>query len=228
MKSARILGLGLTLLVLMTLSCQTVTGLAKGKATSTPFRLTLPQGTALPQAPSPAVPKSRRTVTAPAAGGAEAPMLGTTAETKAALAAQPDNVLEALASERYTPEEMAQMNQAFPYTIDLAGDEPVLWTYGWGATTAATLKDNLKHIQPQFLMNGAPVDIGQFYAFDSQSTDSQTNTPLTCHSYAALVTHWPPGETQLETIVTFDAKINDGIGDYAPGAQTFDYTVTRP
>jgi hypothetical protein len=219
MKPTRTLGLGLSLLVLLALSCQTVTGLVTGKPTATSNR---------PKPASTAVPPPSRIVTAPPSANGQAPSLGTLAETKAALASQPNNVLEALASERYTPAEMAQMNQTFPFTIALGGDEPVLWEYGWCATTAAVLKANLQHVTPQFSMNGAPVGMDQFYAFDSQSTDSQTNTPLQCHSYAVLVSHWPAGETKLQTVVTFNAKINDGLGDYPPGTQTFEYTVTRP
>jgi hypothetical protein len=220
MKPTRTLGLGLSLLVLLALSCQTVTGLVKGKAAATPSRPN-PASTAVP-------PRPGRTITAPPSANAKVPNLGTLAETKAALAAQPTNVLEALASERYTAEELAQMNQTFPFTIKLGGDEPVLWEYGWCATTAAILKDNLQHITPQFSMNGAPVDMNQFYAFDSQSADSQTNTALQCHSYAVLVSHWPQGDTELQTLVTFNAKINDGLADYPSGTQTFVYTVTRP
>jgi hypothetical protein len=227
MKPIRSFGLWLTLLVLLTLSCQAVTGLVKGNATATPLR---PTSTEAPGAnPTPTErPQAGPTATPPPASNAGTPTLGTVAETKAALQASPDSVLEALANERYTASDLAQMNKTFPFTIDLTGDDPALWEFGWCATTTAILTDNLKHISPQFLMNSVPVDIGKFYAFDSQSTDSQSNATLQCHSYAVLVSHWPAGETLLQTRVTFDAKLNDGIGDYQPGAQTFDYTVTRP
>jgi hypothetical protein len=90
------------------------------------------------------------------------------------------------------------------------------------------LADNLQHITPTFSVNSVPVDVSRFYAFDSQSTDSQTNQTVQCHSYAVVVSQWPQGQTNLETVVTFDAKLNDGMNDYQPGTQTFDYTVTRP
>jgi hypothetical protein len=213
MKHRRALGLWLSLLVLLTLSCQTVTGLGKPKAAR-------PASTEAPQ--------SGRTITPPPGSNANAPVLGTQAETKAALATQPQDTLEALAAENYPPDALAQMNKTFPFTIALPQDQPVLWQYGWCATTRAILEDNLKHLTPKFFMNTLPVDISRFYTFDSQSTDPQSNTTLQCHSYAVLVSHWPKGETRLQTIVTFDAQINDGIGDYQPGSQTFAYAVTRP
>ncbi len=226
MRPFRSFGLWLTLLVLLSLSCQTVTRLVEGQAAPTPLS---PTPIEIPAANPTATerPQARPTVTPPPASSAEAPTLGTLDETKAALQTDPNSVLEALASERYTASDLAQLNKTFPFTIDLAGDNPALWEYGWCATTAAILADNLKHITPEFSMNGQPVDIGKFYAFNSQSTDSQTNQTIQCHSYAVVVTHWPQGESKLETAVTFDAKLNDGMSDYEPGTQTFDYTVTR-
>ncbi len=226
MRPFRSFGLWLTLLVALSLSCQTVTRLVGGGAAPTAFSPTPIQVPAANPTATEASP-ALSTATPPPAAGAEAPTLGTIDETKAALQAHPNSVLEALASERYTASELAQMNQTFPFTIDLAGDTPALWEYGWCATTAAILADNLKHITPQFSMNGQPVDVGKFYAFDSQSADSQTNQTIQCHSLAVVVTHGPQGQSKLQTLVTFDAKVNDGMGDYEPGTQTFDYTVTR-
>jgi len=228
MKSFRSIGLWVTFLALLTLSCQAVTGLVAGKPTAAPLRPTSTEAPAAKPAPTER-PQARPTAaTPPPASGAEAPTLGTLDETKTAVEAHPDSVLEALANERYTSSDLAQMNKTFPFTIDLAGDNPALWEFGWCATTQAILADNLKHITPQFIMNDAPVDIGKFYAFDSQSTDSQTNQSIQCHTYAVVVTHWPQGESKLQTVVTFDAKLNDGMSDYEAGSQTFDYTVTRP
>ncbi len=226
MKPFRSFGLWLTLVVLLSLSCQAVTRLVEGQAAATPLP---PASTEAPAAnPAPTErPQAGPTETPPPASSAQAPTLGSLDETKAALNANPNSVLEALANEHYTASDLAQMNKTFPFTIDLAGDNPALWEYGWCATTAAILADNLKHISPEFSMNGQLVDIGKFYAFDSQSTDSQTNQTIQCHSYAVVVTHWPQGESKLQTVVTFDAKLNDGMSDYEPGTQTFDYTVTR-
>jgi hypothetical protein len=237
MKPVHSYGLWLALLVLLTLSCQTVTGLVKGKATATPFRpapteapLANPAPTEAPLTnPAPTEqPQAGPTAAPPAASGSQAPTLGTPDETKAALQAHPESVLEALANESYTGSELEQMNKTFAYTIDLPGDQPALWEFGWCAATSTILADNLKHISPRFFMNDLPVDISKFYALDSQTANPNTNQSVQCHSYAMVVTHWPQGQTKLETVVTFDAKLNDGMSDYQPGLQTFDYTVTRP
>jgi hypothetical protein len=225
MKPARTLGLWLTLAALLSLSCQAVTGLIMPRATAT-----RPSPIDTATQPSPVAteaPQLGPTATPPAGTSAQAATLGSLAETRAAIQANPNEVLEALAAEQYTSSDLAQMNKTFPFTIDLPGDQAVLWEYGWCATTTAILGDNLKHITSQFFMNSQPVAVSQFYAFDSQSTDA-SGQAVQCHSNAVVVTHWPQGQTQLKTIVTFDAQVNDGMSTYQPGSQTFDYNVTRP
>jgi hypothetical protein len=144
MKPVRSFGLWLTLFVLLTLGCQTVTRLVMGQATATPFSpvpTEAPVATSVPTetpqanlAPTESS-QSGPTETPPAASNAQAPTLGTLDETKAAIQANPNNVLEALANESYTPNDLMQMNRTFPFTVDLTADQPVLWEFGWCATT---------------------------------------------------------------------------------------------
>ena len=223
MKNLRSLGLVLSALALLSLSCQTVTSMFS-PSTPTAARAR-PAATAgvKPAATSPGNPTATpRAVSPTSAPGANAPTIGTLAESQQAYNDGSIKYLEELAAEQYSSADLQQMDKTFPYTLQLAQEQPLLWQFGWCATTPAILKQNLALISYTFSINGAPVEISQFYAYDSQSSDQ-----LECHSYVAVLAHWPKGKTTLQTIVTFDGKLNDGVSDYPAGRQTFVYTVNR-
>jgi hypothetical protein len=244
MKHLRRISLMISIMALCALSCQTVTRMftlssptprplpTRARPTQARPRptATTPQGEAptQPESQTPTQPGGAvSTPATPGTGGA--PTLSSPADTETALSGStPPQFLEELATEQYSPSQMQQMNHAFPYTIMLKGEQPVLWQWGWCATTQTILDQNLKQITAAFSMNGQPVDLSQFYAYDSQQTDPTTNTTLPCHSLATVVSNWPKGATALQTVVTFASKINDGMNDYAAGNQTFNYAVTRP
>lgn len=240
MRLMRRPALCLAFLALLTLSCQAVTGLVAPEATAIPPAepvvaptLTLGESAMAPTltparaAPTEA-PLASPTPVPSTSAELSTPTLGSVKDTQNAIQASSANLLERLAAEQYSAEDFLQMDKTFAYTIDLTTDEPALWSYGWCATTSAILQDNLKHITPQFLMDDIPVAISRFYAFDSQTTDSQSGKTLRCRSYAVLISHWPQGTTKLQTIATFDTLVNDGLNDYPAGTQTFDYTVSLP
>ncbi len=220
MKPLRPFGLFLALAAWLALSCQTVTRL-----------VTSPTPPPVPGGPTLAAPRpsGHATATPPAASvptfppsDAAVPLLGTPAESQKALSDPSASFLEALAKEQYSGNDFNQMNRTFPFTIPLAQEQTLLWRDGWCATTQAILSDNLQHIAVAFEMDGAPVDLSQFYAYDSQRADQ-----LACHSYVAAVYNWPKGKTVLQSTVTFAAAINDGLNDYPAGNQVFVYTITR-
>lgn len=149
------------------------------------------------------------------------PILGTVASTKKALKAN-SQLLEAVAKEKYSADELAQMDKTFAYTVTLDKDQRLMWGWGWCANSAATLADNYQHIKVAFSVNGKAIDQAQFYVAQ------QSGNGLFCKSYYTVAYHWPSGATHVQTVVTFDAKINDGTADYPAGKQTFEYTVTLP
>ena len=229
----------LALLAITTLACQTVMNLVQpGTPTIPPVPTlaavpTLAPEPTQPQQGEPTQPSGQGQPTLPVALPTQLQGLGTgaklssPADTKTALSgSNPPKALEALATEQYTDTQLQQMNHTFPYTVQLTGEQPVLWWWGWCATTQDILNQNLQHITVAFSMNGLPVPLDQFYAYDSQVTDAQGNT-LPCHSWATVASGWPPA-VALQTVVTFDAKINDGMNDYPAGNQTFVYAVTLP
>jgi hypothetical protein len=251
MKHFRRITLVLSLLAAGTLACQTVMNLASPATPTRPVPTLAPVPT-VPQEEQPTQPSAQGEPTLPPLavptqlqgivptqlqglmptmpsvqglfGGAT---LSSPADTETALSnTTPPKTLEALATEKYSDKEMQLMNHTLPYTVKLSGEQPVLWMWGWCATTQDILTQNLQHIKLSFSMNAQAVSLDQFYAFDSPTTDSQGNT-LQCHNWATVASNWPPA-VELQTVATFDAKINDGMNDYAAGTQTDIYVVTRP
>ncbi len=149
------------------------------------------------------------------------PTLGSPASTKAALLANTP-FLEQPAQEQYSADDLAEVGATFTYTVALDQDARLMWGYGWCATTQEILNQNYEHMKVEFAVNGQPVELDKFYA------DENENNGLFCKSFYVVVFRWPGGETKLQTVVTFEEKINDGVGDYEAGTQTFDYTVTLP
>jgi C-terminal processing protease CtpA/Prc len=147
------------------------------------------------------------------------PTLGAVETTEAALKAN-TKALEQVAKERYSPQELAQMNRNFTYTVALDKEQRLTWGWGWCATSQAILDDNYKHIKLEFKASQEIIALDKFFAASDESNG------LFCKSYYVVVFNWPGGETKLQTKVTFDQKINDGTADYAAGTQTFEYTVT--
>ena len=177
------------------------------------------------EAPSPAAPDSAPTVSSPAGqtpvkieGG---PTVGTPRETRVAIS-ENTPILEQLAREEYDQEALAVVGRTFTYTVALTQTAPLLWVFGWCATSPELVEQNLEDMTLEFSVNGMPVDLGQFHVVEGQSGE------LPCRTYVAVLYDWPSGETQLEAKVTFDALVNDGLSDYPPGSQSFIYHVTVP
>lgn len=130
-------------------------------------------------------------------------------------------LLDALAPEIYDSAELEEVGRTFTYTVTLNRDQRLLWQLGWCATSPAILEDNFENLTIRFAVNGAPVDLDRFAVLDTTSGD------LYCKTYFTVVYRWPVGQTRLESIVTFNATVNDGLSDYPPGSQSFLYVVTR-
>jgi hypothetical protein len=149
------------------------------------------------------------------------PTLGSPASTKTALIANTP-LLEQQAQEQYSADDLAEVGATFTYTVALEQDTRLMWGYGWCATSRVILNQNYEHLKAEFSINGQPVELDKFYV------DESATSGLFCKSFYVVVFRWPSGETKLQTVVTFEEKINDGVGDYEAGTQTFDYTVTLP
>jgi hypothetical protein len=131
-------------------------------------------------------------------------------------------VLEALAEEDYSNDELAEVGRTFTFTVALPGDLPVLWVYGWCTTTPEILEQNLGVMRMEFSVNGTVVDAQQFEPYEQLSDEAA------CRYFAAEVFAWPRGTTTLQTKVIFTEPLDDGFAEYEAGEQVFIYTVTVP
>jgi hypothetical protein len=132
-------------------------------------------------------------------------------------------VLETVANETYSSEELAEFNKTFPYTIAVdSSRQRLLWGWGWCATSQTILNQNFDLIELTFEADGEAVDPELFYE------DQQSCGGLFCRSYYALVYNWPSGDTVLTTTVDFTDTVNDGESNYPAGQQVFEYTVSAP
>lgn len=205
MKQPRWLPLAtLSLLALATLACATVTNLLR-RPTATP-------------------PPAGRTAMPPAAerfvieGG---PTIGTPREARLALAEGAPELAD-LAAEEYTLEELNTVGDTLEYTLTLTETQPVLWGYGWCATSRAILRDNLDKMVIEFFVNGIAVPREQFNIADYEDGDWQ------CRSFIAVIDDWPAAGTtvEIETRITYTEAINDGRFDFPAGEKRLVYRVT--
>jgi hypothetical protein len=150
------------------------------------------------------------------------PVITSVDNTRAAVQAQGSALqfLDAYAQEKYTPEELSQAGRTYAFTVTLDPGTTVLWGTNWCTTTPELLKSNWDHIQVAFSVNGATIPLEQFGVLEVQ------DGTMYCRHVLTTVKDWPPGATELETRVTFDAPLNDGLSDYPKGTHLYRYTVT--
>ena len=129
-------------------------------------------------------------------------------------------LLEALAQEQYTEEDLAKPG-TLTYTVKITEERPTYFGYGWCTTTEEILRQNFEHINVQLFFNDD--DLGNDVIHPVTFTQSDG---LVCLQYVVLMSDWPNGEYNLEVIATFDEKINDGLADFEAGDYIFVYNVT--
>jgi hypothetical protein len=128
--------------------------------------------------------------------------------------------LESLAKEQYDSAELSKAGKTYTYTVAVRGEQTLIWQTNWCTTTEDILKQNLEHIQVEFVADGEVIDPGHIAVIQVPG-----NSDLVCTYFIASVSQWPEGDTLLEINVTFTEAINDGLGDYAQGTHTYRYEV---
>ncbi len=131
-------------------------------------------------------------------------------------------ILEQLAKENYNTDELSQAGKTYTFTVTINKEQNLVMLNGWCATTQAILRDNFKHITMEFSINGTPIDDNLILVSEREDSSGQ----LFCRSFFVVLYGWPKGKTELQVAVTFDTKINDGMGDYAKGTHYYKYIVT--
>jgi hypothetical protein len=126
--------------------------------------------------------------------------------------------LEDAAREQYDPSQFDAPGTT-TYTVALNQSETLIWSYAWCANDKQTAEQNLSQIKLKFTLDGRNVPSDQLSTYDVQSNGRE------CRLLYAALEDWPGGEHHLETLVTFQSVINDGIKEYAPGEYVLEYTV---
>ena len=128
--------------------------------------------------------------------------------------------LHALAEEKYTEADFAKPG-TLTFTVKITNDKPTYFDYGWCTTTKEILKQNFEHITVSLYFNEQELGTDVVHPVSYTRTDG-----LVCLDIGVLMSDWPAGNYKLESAVTFDEKINDGLDDYEAGDYIHQYNVT--
>jgi len=128
--------------------------------------------------------------------------------------------LHALAEEKYTEADFAKPG-TLTFTVKITNDKPTYFDYGWCTTTKEILKQNFEHITVSLYFNEQELGTDVVHPVSYTRTDG-----LVCLDFGVLMSDWPAGNYKLESAVTFDEKINDGLDDYEAGDYIHQYNVT--
>jgi len=128
--------------------------------------------------------------------------------------------LQALAEEKYTEADFAKPG-TLTFTVKITNDKPTYFDYGWCTTTEEILKQNFEHITVSLYFNEQELGTDVVHPVSYTRTDG-----LVCLDFGVLMSDWPAGNYKLESAVTFDEKINDGLDDYEAGDYIHQYNVT--
>jgi hypothetical protein len=128
--------------------------------------------------------------------------------------------LQALAEEKYTEANFAKPG-TLTFTVKITNDTPTYFNYGWCTTSEEILKQNFEHIMVRLYFNDDELGTDVVHPVSYTRTDG-----LVCLDIGVLMSDWPAGNYKLESAVTFDEKINDGLDDYEAGDYIHQYNVT--
>jgi hypothetical protein len=152
---------------------------------------------------------------------ADMPKMETNADTVLeALKGGDFNYLQLLAEEKYTDEDFAKPG-TLTFTVKITDQKPTYFNYGWCTKTEEILKQNFEHIKLRLSFNGEVLGQDVVHAISSTRPDG-----FICLEFGVLLSDWPAGEYNLEAMVTFDEKINDGAADFEAGDYIYQYNVT--
>lgn len=128
--------------------------------------------------------------------------------------------LARLATEKYTEEDYAGPG-TLTYTVTIADDKPTYLNYGWCTTTEEILQQNFEHIRIGFYLDGEPLGRDVVHSLKFTRPDN-----FVCLELGVLISDWAPGKYKLQSVATFQEKINDGAADFEAGDYIFEYNVT--
>jgi len=155
------------------------------------------------------------------------PELGfTLVEPQAALKLAPDlKTFTELAVEQYSDASWNKLNVKLIFTVNSQPDVPIVWYWGWCATTDEILQQNLKQIKVVFDADGYVIPKDQLANETYEATDT-TYKGWKCQDYLTILRDWKPGTYKLKQTINFSSAINDGKVTFEAGSMFREYNVT--
>lgn len=132
--------------------------------------------------------------------------------------------LSELAGEEYTSESWNKINALLTFTINSQRDVPIVWRWGWCATTDEILRQNMTAIEVVFDADGYVIPKDQLAGDTYEATDTALKG-WKCQDYLTILRDWKPGTYLLKETVIFSAAINDGKDTFESGSMFREYTV---
>jgi serine/threonine protein kinase len=154
------------------------------------------------------------------------PELGfTVVEPQAALKMAPDlKMFSELAVEKYSNASWNKINVLLTFTVNSKPAVPILWRWGWCATTDEILKQNMTRIDVVFSADGYVILKNQLASDTYKSTDP-TYKGWKCQDYLTVLRDWKPGTYKLKETIKFSSSINDGKDTFEAGSMFREYIV---
>jgi len=155
------------------------------------------------------------------------PELGfTLVEPQEALKLAPDlKTFTDLAVEQYSDASWNKLNVRLIFTINSQPDVPIVWYWGWCATTDEILQQNLSQINVVFDADGYVIPKDQLANETYEATDT-TYKGWKCRDYLTILRDWKPGTYKLKQTINFSTAINDGKVAFEAGSMFREYNVT--
>jgi len=150
----------------------------------------------------------------------------TLVEPQAALKLAPDlKTFTELAVEQYSDASWNKLNVKLIFTVNSQTDVPIVWYWGWCATTDEILQQNLKQIKVVFEADGYVIPKDQLANETYEATDT-TYKGWKCQDYLTILRDWKPGTYKLKQTINFSSTINDGKVTFEAGSMFREYNVT--
>jgi hypothetical protein len=132
--------------------------------------------------------------------------------------------LSELAAESYSTASWNKINALLTFTINSQADVPIVWRWGWCATTDEILQQNMTRIDVIFNADGYVIPQDQLARDTYESTDTELKG-WKCQDYLTILRDWKPGTYELKETISFSEPIHDGKDAFEAGSMFREYTV---
>ena len=155
------------------------------------------------------------------------PELGfTLVEPQEVLKIAPDvKTFSELAVEKYSDASWNKINVKLIFTVNSQPEVPIVWYWGWCATTDEILQQNLTKINVVFDADGYEIPRDRLALEPSATSTDPKYEGWKCQGYLTILRDWKSGTYKLKETIHFSSAINDGKDTFKAGSMFREYTV---